>query len=168
MATVTLKGNPVKLKGELPHPGDKAPDATLVTGDLSEKHLSDFRGKAIVLNIFPSIDTGVCALQTKTFAQRLKGRDDVVAVFASMDLPFALGRFCASEGLDNAVTGSDFRYHQLAERYGVGIADGPLAGLCARATLVIDADQTVQYVQLVEEITEEPDYDAALAALDAL
>src|SRR5690606_23718367 len=85
MATVTLKGSPVKLKGKLPQPGDKAPDATLVTGDLSEKHLSDFRGKAIVLNIFPSIDTGVCALQTKTFAQRLKGRDDVVAVFASMD-----------------------------------------------------------------------------------
>ncbi len=168
MTTVNLKGSPVRISGTLPAVGSAAPDFTVVTANLSEAHLRDFKGKKVVLNIFPSIDTAVCALQTKSFAQRLGGRDDVAALYVSMDLPFALGRFCAAEGVENAVTGSDFRHRSLAKAYGVGIEEGPLAGLYARATVVIDADQTVQYAELVSDITDEPDYDAAMQALDNL
>ena len=168
MTSVTLKGSPVTLQGPLPAVGETAPDFTVITADLSEQKLSDVQGKAVVRNIFPSIDTAVCALQLKSFSQRLAGRDDVAAIYVSMDLPFAHSRFCAAEGVDNAITGSDFRYRSLAQPYGVGIKDGPLAGLYARATLVIDADRTVRYTELVSDITDEPDYDAAMKALDAL
>ncbi len=168
MSKVTLKGNPVKLSGRFPAVGDTAADFTVVKTDLSEQTLSALKGKKVVLNIFPSVDTAVCALQLKSFSQRLAGRDDVAAVFVSMDLPFALGRFCAAEGLENAVTGSDFRHRSIAESYGVGIEDGPLAGLYARATLVLDADLKVRHAELVSDITHEPDYDAAMQALDSL
>jgi thioredoxin-dependent peroxiredoxin len=168
MTTVTLKGNPVTLQGPLPEVGSAAPEFTVVKADLAEQRLSDLKGKKIVLNIFPSIDTGVCALQLKTFSQRLAGRDDVAAVFVSMDLPFAHGRFCGAEGISNAITGSDFRHRSIGQRYGVGIKDGPLAGLYARATLVIDANGIVRHAELVKEITEEPDYDAAMAVLAGL
>ena len=168
MSTVHLKGNPVHTSGELPARGDPAPDFRVVKPDLSEVTLSDLAGKKMVLNIFPSVDTDVCALQLKNFARKLGGRDDVAPVFISMDLPFALGRFCGAEGVDNAITGSDFRHRSLADAYGVALKDGPLAGLYARATLVTDDQHVVRYVELVNEITEEPDYDAALAALDKL
>ena len=168
MSTVNLQGNPVRTAGALPTSGEKAPDFTVVTADLKEISLSDLAGKKVVLNIFPSVDTDVCALQLKSFARKLAGREDVAAVFVSMDLPFAQARFCAAEGVDNAITGSDFRHRSLAERYGVALKDGPLAGLYARATLVIDGDGLVRYSELVEEITEEPDYDAAMQALETL
>lgn len=168
MSTVTLKGNPVTLSGRFPAIGDTAPDFTVVKSDLSEQTLSALRGRTVVLNIFPSVDTAVCALQLKSFSQRLAGRDGVAAVFVSMDLPFALSRFCAAEGVDNAITGSDFRYRSMAESYGVGIKDGPLAGLYARATLVLDKDLKVRHAELVSDITHEPDYDAAMQAVNAL
>jgi thioredoxin-dependent peroxiredoxin len=168
MTTVTLKGTPVTLQGPLPEVGSPAPEFTVVKTDLSEQRLSDLKGKKVVLNIFPSIDTAVCALQLKTFSQRLGNREDVAAVFVSMDLPFAHSRFCGAEGISNAITGSDFRYRSLGQRYGVGIKDGPLAGLYARATLVIDENGIVRHAELVKEVTEEPDYDAALTALAGL
>jgi thioredoxin-dependent peroxiredoxin len=168
MSNVTLKGNPVKLAGKFPAIGDTAAEFTVVRNDLSEQTLSALRGKKVVLNIFPSVDTAVCALQLKSFSQRLAGRDDVAAVYVSMDLPFAFGRFCAAEGVNNAITGSDFRHRSLAENYGVGIKDGPLAGLYARATLILDKDLTVRHAELVSDITHEPDYEAAMKVLDAL
>ncbi|MDF1821727.1 MAG: thiol peroxidase [Alcanivoracaceae bacterium] len=168
MSTVHLQGNPVQTSGDLPGNGDKAPDFKVVTPELDEVSLSELAGKKVVLNIFPSVDTEVCALQLKSFANKLAGRDDVAPVFVSMDLPFAQARFCAAEGVDNAITGSDFRYRSLADSYGVALTDGPLAGLYARATLVIDSGGVVRYSQLVNEITDEPDYEAAMAALDDL
>jgi thioredoxin-dependent peroxiredoxin len=168
MTTVNLKGTPVTLQGPLPAVGSEAPEFTVVTADLSEQRLGDLKGKKVVLNIFPSIDTAVCALQLKTFSQRLAGRDDVAAVFVSMDLPFAHSRFCAAEGISNAITGSDFRHRGVGQRYGVGIKDGPLAGLYARATLVIDAEGIVRHAELVKDIVDEPDYDAALKVLGGL
>ncbi len=165
MATINFKGNPVNTQGDFPQAGTQAPEFTLVNTDLSETKLSDFKGKKVVFNIFPSVDTGVCALQLKTFSAKLSGRNDVVLLFGSMDLPFALGRFCGAEGIDNAITASDFRYNSLAENYGVKMTDGPLAGLYARATLVIDEAGQVIHSELVSDVVNEPDYDAALSAL---
>ena len=146
--------------------GNQAPALKLIQADLSEATLDNFKGKQVVFNIFTSVDTAVCALQLKTFSQKAAQRDDVVMLFASMDLPFALNRFCAAEGVDNAVTASDFRYHSLADNYGVKMTEGPLAGLYARATLVLNSDHQVVYSELVEDVVNEPDYDAAMAALD--
>ncbi|WP_077411295.1 thiol peroxidase [Marinicella sediminis] len=165
MAQINFKGNPIDTTGQFPTVGQAAPDFKLVKADLSEVSLSDLAGKQVVFNIFPSIDTAVCALQLKTFSQKAAGRDDVVMLYASMDLPFALNRFCAAEGVDNAVTGSDFRHRSLAEHYGVQMNSGPLAGLYARATLVLDANHQVVYSELVSDVVNEPDYDAAMAAL---
>ena len=165
MASINFKGNPVNTQGNFPQVGDAAPDFKMVNTDLSEVTLADYKGKKVVFNIFPSVDTGVCALQLKTFSQKLSGRDDVVLLFGSMDLPFALNRFCGAEGVDNAVTASDFRYNALAENYGVKMTDGPLAGLYARATLVVDEDGKVIHAELVSDVVNEPDYDAAMAAL---
>lgn len=165
MAKITFKGDPVNTLGSLPAVGSAAPDFALVNTDLSTVTLADFAGKKVVINIFPSVDTGVCALQLKTFSQRAAGMDDVAFLFVSLDLPFAFGRFCGAEGIENAVTASDFRSLTFAEDYGVEMEDGPLAGLYARATLVLDADHKVKYSELVSEITNEPDYDAAMAAI---
>ena len=165
MASINFKGNPINTQGDFPQVGDAAPDFKMVNTDLSEVSLSDYKGKKVVFNIFPSVDTAVCALQLKSFSQKLSGRDDVVLLFGSMDLPFALNRFCGAEGVDNAVTASDFRYNSLAENYGVKMTDGPLAGLYARATLVVDEDGKVIHAELVSDVVNEPDYDAALAAL---
>lgn len=163
MATITLKGNTIHTTGELPKVGSKAPDAKLVKNDLSELTLSSLNTKK-VLNIFPSLDTGICAASVRAFNQKAAGLEGVTVVNISADLPFAHKRFCTSEGIDNATNASTFR-STFAKDYGLEIADGPMAGLCARVVLVLDAENTVKYVELVPEIVQEPNYDAALAAL---
>ena len=165
MAQVTLRGNPFNTSGELPAVGSPAPGFALVGSDLSEITADSLSGKKVVLNIFPSIDTPTCATSVRTFNERAAGRDDTVVLCVSEDLPFAAGRFCGAEGIENVKTGSAFR-GTFAEDYGVRLEDGPLAGLTARSVVVLDADGTVVHTQLVGEIADEPDYDAALAALD--
>jgi thiol peroxidase len=165
MATVNLKGNPVRTNGELPPVGEPAPDFTLVGRDLAEVSLADFAGKRKVLSIVPSLDTAVCAAQARHFNQDAASLDDTVVLVISADLPFAQGRFCSTEGLEDVVTLSMMRDRAFAQAYGVLLADGPLAGLAARAVVVLDTDDTVLHTQLVDEITTEPDYDAVLAAV---
>jgi len=165
MAQVTLKGNPVQTIGSLPAIGETAPGFSLVDKDLKEISMQDFAGKKIVLNIFPSVDTPTCAMSVRRFNAEIAKRDNAVAVCASMDLPFAHARFCGAEGLENVVSASAFRQPEFGERYGVRITDGPLKGLFARAVVVVDEKGQVIYNQLVPEIAEEPDYDAALKAL---
>ena len=167
MAQVTLKGNPSQTVGDLPAAGQPAPGFTLVDKDLKEISLQDYAGRKVVLNIFPSVDTPTCAMTVRRFNAEIGKRGNAVAVCASMDLPFAHARFCGAEGLDNVVSASAFRNPDFGERYGVSLTDGPLKGLFARAVVVIDADGRVVYNQLVPEIADEPDYDAALQALDA-
>ena len=164
MTTVTFSGNPVQLKGALPTVGAAAPAFTLTAADLADKTLADFAGKRKVLNIFPSIDTGVCQQSVRTFNQRAAALNNTVVLCISADLPFAQARFCGAEGLDNVVTLSSFR-SSFAQDYGVAIADGALRGLTARAVVVLDENDKVLHVGLVPEITQEPDYDAALAVL---
>ncbi len=165
MAQVTLRGNPFNTSGELPAVGSSAPGFSLVGSDLSEITADSLAGKKVVLNIFPSIDTPTCATSVRTFNERAAGRDDTVVLCVSEDLPFAAGRFCGAEGIENVKTGSGFR-STFAEDYGVRLENGPLAGVMARSVVVLDADGTVVYTQLVGEIADEPDYDAALASLD--
>lgn len=164
MATTAFQGNPVQTVGELPAVGSPAPDFVLTGSDLADVTLEGLKGRRVVLNIFPSIDTGVCAMSVRQFNRVAAELDNTTVVCASADLPFAAGRFCAAEGIDGVVTGSSFRSSFGAD-YGVTMADGPLAGLAARSVVVIDADGTVLYTQLVPEITTEPDYDSAIAAL---
>ncbi len=165
MAHTALQGNPVSLNGELPAVGSIAPDFTLVDKDLADRTLADFAGKKKLLNIVPSLDTPVCATSTKTFNAAMAGKTDAVALVISADLPFAMGRFCGAEGIDTVISLSMMRSRNFARDYGVLIEDGPLAGITARAVVVLDADNKVLYTQLVPEITEEPDYEAALAKL---
>ena len=165
MAQTARQGSPVSLSGDLPAVGTAAPDFKLVDKDLGDKTLADFAGKKKLLNIVPSLDTPVCAASTKRFNDAFASRSDAVALVISADLPFAMGRFCGAEGIDNVVSLSMMRSRNFAKDYGVLIEDGPLAGITARAVVVLDADNKVLYTQLVPEITQEPDYDAALAAL---
>ncbi len=165
MASVTLGGNPVNTNGELPEVGSTAPDFTLVGNDLGDISLSDHAGKNVVLSIFPSLDTATCATSVRTFNQRAASLDNTVVLNVSGDLPFAQGRFCGAEGIENVTTVSTFRNHNFARDYGVNLVDGPLAGLCARAVVVVGDDGTVKYTELVPEIAQEPDYDAALNSL---
>lgn len=166
MATVTLKNSiTINLNGELPAVDSVAKDFVAVKADLSEVKLSDFAGKKVVLNIFPSVDTGVCAASVRRFNAELSNLENTVVLCLSKDLPFALGRFCASEGLDNVVVGSTFRNHEFEQAYGVLQQDGPLAGLLARAIVVINEAGQVVYTELVPEITQDPNFEAALAAL---
>ncbi len=165
MATVTLHGNACSTNGELPAVGSKAPDFHLVDGKLNDVHLADYSGKKKILNIVPSLDTPTCATSTKKFNERAAGHDDAVVLVVSADLPFAQGRFCGAEGLKNVIPLSLMRTRGFAKDYGVLITDGPLAGITARAVVVIDENDKVVYTQLVKEIGDEPDYDAALAAL---
>ena len=160
---VTLGGNPISIAGSFPKVGDTAPDFKLVSGDLSEVSLSDFAGKKKLLNIVPSLDTGVCAMSTKKFNDAAV--DGVVTLVISSDLPFAQGRFCGAEGTTNVVTLSTMRGTEFKRNYGVDITDGPLAGVTARAVLVLDENNKVLYSELVPEIKNEPNYEAALAAL---
>ena len=161
--TVTLGGNPITVAGDFPKVGDTAPDFKLVSGDLSEVSLSDFAGKKKLLNIVPSLDTGVCAMSTKKFNDA--AIDGVVTLVISADLPFAQGRFCGAEGTTKVVTLSTMRGTEFKRNYGVDITDGPLAGVTARAVVVLDENNKVLYSELVPEIKDEPNYQAALAAL---
>jgi len=164
MAEVTLGGNPVHTSGELPAVGAPAPDYSLVGADLGEYHAAEFAGKNVILNIFPSIDTPTCATSVRQFNERAAGMDETVVLCVSADLPFAMGRFCGAEGIDNVKVGSTFR-SDFGQQYGVTMTDGKLAGVLARAVVVVGPDGMVKYNELVPEIAQEPDYDAALAAL---
>ncbi|WFP15707.1 thiol peroxidase [Citricoccus muralis] len=163
MATTSFKNTPAHTVADLPAVGTKAPDVELVGTDLQPFRLSDHAGKTVVLNIFPSVDTGVCAASVRTFNQHAADLEDTVVLCVSQDLPFAQGRFCGAEGIENVVMGSAFR-SDFGTEFGLRLADSPMAGLLARAVIVIDAEGTVTYTQLVPEITEEPDYDDALSA----
>jgi thioredoxin-dependent peroxiredoxin len=163
MAQITLRGNPINTVGELPAVGSPAPAFKLTGADLGAVSSDQFSGKPVLLNIFPSVDTPVCATSVRTFNERAAGSGATV-VNVSKDLPFAQKRFCGAEGIENVTTASAFR-DSFGEDYGTTIVDGPMAGLLARAVVVIGADGNVAYVQLVPEIAQEPDYDAALAAL---
>jgi thiol peroxidase len=163
MSTVTFKGTPIKLAGAFPTVGKQAPDFKLAAGDLSDKQLVDFQGKTKILNIVPSLDTPVCGISARKFNEAVASRQNVVLLNISADLPFAQGRFCEANALKNIVTLSTFRAPSFANDYGVLIAEGPLAGLTARAVVVIDASNKVTYTELVPEIAQEPNYDAALA-----
>lgn len=165
MATITLEGNPITTNGELPAVGSKAPAFTLTDGALKDVTLGSYSGKKKLLNIVPSLDTGVCATSTIKFNEAAKARGDVVMLIVSADLPFAQARFCIGEKLENVITLSMMRDKNFAKDYGVLIQDGPLAGITARAVVVLDENDQVVYTQLVPEIAQEPDYDAALAAL---
>ncbi len=165
MANVTLGGNPIEVGGKFPAAGDKAPAFTLVGADLKDVSLADFAGKRKVLNIVPSLDTPVCATSTRKFNEAAAKLDNTVVLSISADLPFAAGRFCTTEGIANVKPLSTFRDKGFKQAYGVDITSGPLAGVTARAVVVLDGNDTVLYSQLVPEIKEEPNYDAALAAL---
>ena len=164
MATITFKGKPVQTNGQLPTLGEHSPNFSLVNNDLEEVVLEDFGGKKKVLNIFPSLDTGVCASSVRNFHKLCKDRDDVVVLNISMDLPFASGRFCSTENLDNCQTLSAFR-SSFPDDYGIMMTEGPLAGLCSRAVVVIGEDNKVLYTEQVPEITQEPSYEKAIEAL---
>lgn len=165
MATVTLKGNPIHTSGELPAVGSQAPEFALTGTDLAEVSLKDLAGQVVVLNIFPSIDTPVCAASVRRFNAEVDKLGGAVVLCASADLPFAHGRFCGAEGLERVRSVSDLRDKGFGDRYGVRIVDGPLAGLLARSVVVIGKDGRVAYTQLVPEIVQEPDYEPALAAV---
>ncbi|MBM7420802.1 MULTISPECIES: thiol peroxidase [Chryseobacterium] len=164
MSTITFKGNPINTIGNLPEVGREAQEFTMVSGDLSEKHLADYTGKRVVLNIFPSIDTGICAASARKFNEEASNLDNTVVINVSRDLPFALSRFCAAEGLNNVETLSDFRGN-FGEDYGVTLSDSPLKGLLSRAVVVLDEKAKVIYTEQVPEIGQEPNYEAAIASL---
>ena len=164
MAEITLGGNPVHTSGDLPAVGAAAPSYSLVGADLSEFDAGEFAGKNVILNIFPSIDTPTCATSVRQFNERAAGMDETVVVCVSADLPFAMGRFCGAEGIENVKVGSTFR-SDFGSAYGVDLTDGKLQGVLARAVVVIGPDGNVKHTELVPEIAQEPNYDAALAAL---
>jgi thioredoxin-dependent peroxiredoxin len=165
MATVTLKGDAINTNGDLPAVGTQAPDFRLVTKALQDVTLAEFAGKKKLISIVPSLDTPVCATSSKRFNDYAKAHADTAILVVSADLPFAQGRFCGAEGVDNVVTLSMMRSRNFAKDYGMLIEDGPLAGITARAVLVLDENNTVLYSELVPEIAQEPDYDKAFAAL---
>ncbi|RQO45003.1 thiol peroxidase [Pseudomonas sp. KBW05] len=165
MAQVTLRGNPVQVEGELPQVGTQAADFTLTAGDLSDATLATFAGKRKILNIFPSVDTPTCATSVRKFNAQANDVANTVVLCISSDLPFAQARFCGSEGLENVKNLSDFRSAAFSEDYGVNIVDGPLRSLTARAVVVLDENDKVLHSELVAEIGQEPNYEAALAVL---
>jgi thiol peroxidase len=164
MAEITFRGNPIHTVGDLPAVGSPAPAFTLTGLDLSDVTVADFAGKNLVLNIFPSVDTAVCATSVRTFNQRAAALDNTTVLNVSADLPFAMGRFCGAEGIEDVQSASVFR-SDFGDTYGVKITEGPLAGLMSRAVVVINGDGVVSYTEQVPEIGQEPDYDSALAAL---
>lgn len=165
MAEFKLKGDTFHTIGELPAMGATAPDFTLTKTDLSDLKMADLKGQRVVLNIFPSLDTAVCAASVRRFNTEASDLENTTVVCASMDLPFAHARFCTTEGLEDVVSASDFRTGGFGKTYGVRITDGPLAGLLARSVVVLDPDGKVIHTQLAPETAEEPDYDAVLAVL---
>ncbi len=167
MATLNFKGNPVNTNGNLPTIGQQFKEFTLVKTDLSRVKLSDLTGKKIVLNIFPSVDTGVCAQSVRTFNQEAASTPDTIIINISKDLPFAHGRFCAAEGIENSISVSDFVDASFGTNNGLVMIDGPLAGLLARAVIVVDESGKIIYTELVDDIINEPNYTAALVSLTA-
>jgi thiol peroxidase len=165
LATFTLQGNETHTNGDLPAIGSDAPDFHLVTTRMQDVRLADYQGKKKLLDIVASLDTGICVTSAKKFGEALKGRDDVVALVVSADLPFAQQRACTAEGVENVELLSMMRTRAFAKDYGVLITDGPLAGLAARSVVIIDENDKVTYTQLVPELSTEPDYEAAIAAL---
>ena len=165
MATVTLRGNPVNVGGNFPKVGDSAPDFNLTASDLSDVTLASYAGKRKVLNIVPSLDTPTCAQSTRVFNEKASAMGNTVVLVIAADLPFAMSRFCGAEGLKDVVALSTFRGKDFHTKYGVDIADGPLRGLTARGVVVLDENNKVKHAELVSEIAQEPNYDAALAAL---
>lgn len=166
MNNVTFKGNPITLNGTFPQTGQSAPEFTLTTTELSDKSLSDYSTQRKILNIFPSIDTGVCAKSVREFNEKAAKLENAVVLCISADLPFAQSRFCGAEGIDNVEMLSCFKTPEFKTQYGVAISDGPIAGLCARAVLVLDSDNRILHSELVSEIGQEPNYQAALDALN--
>lgn len=166
MAKIALKGNEVNTSGDLPEVGSQAPDFKLVNTDLTEVSLADFKGQRVILNIYPSVDTGICAMSTTRFNKEADELENTKIICVSNDLPFAFSRYCSAEGIDNLATLSNFRDGgAFAKAYGVEMIDGPLKGLCARAIVVVDEKGKVSYTEMVPEITIEPDYKNAMAAL---
>lgn len=165
MAETALRGNPVQTSGDLPAVGSAAPAFTLTGSDLSPVTSGDLAGQRVVLNIFPSVDTPTCAASVRTFNERAAEMDNTTVLCVSADLPFAQGRFCGAEGIENVKTASTFKNADFLANYGVGMVDGPLEGLCARAVVVLDESGNVVHQELVGEIADEPDYDAAIGAL---
>lgn len=165
MGKVEFKGQEVNLEGNLPKVGSVAPDFVLVKSDLSEVTLAELKGKNVVLNIFPSIDTGVCAASVRKFNKEAAGMANTVVLAVSADLPFASGRFCAAEGIENVHPASVFRNPEFAKNYGVLMTEGPLKGLLARTVIVINPEGNISYIELVPEITSEPSYQAAIDSI---
>lgn len=165
MANVTLGGNPLHTSGELPATGTAAADFSLVNSDLGAVSLDNFKGKKLILNIFPSIDTGTCAASVREFNKKASFLENTTVLCISRDLPFAQKRFCGAEGIENVVTLSDYRDGSFGKNYGLELLDGPLQGLHARSVVVLDENHNVVYTELVPDIKDEPNYDGALAAL---
>ncbi|MEQ8910595.1 MAG: thiol peroxidase [Vicingaceae bacterium] len=168
MSNIKFKGDPIKVSGTIPSVGDTAEDFTFVKEDLSEGSLSDYNGKNKVLIAVPSLDTGICQAEARAFNEKLGKKEGVVGLIVSKDLPMAMKRFCASEGIEDVVSASDFRYNDFASQYNVEMIDGPLKGLLARVVFVLDKDNVIQYKEEVDDITHEPDYDKAMEALEKL
>lgn len=165
MATITLRGNDVHTIGDLPQIGDNAPDFTLVANDMSRKSLNDFKGQRLVINVFPSLDTGTCAASVRRFNQEATSLDNTTVLCISKDLPFAQKRFCGAEGIENVVLLSDFVSSQFGKDYGLLVIDSGMAGLLSRCVLIVDDSGKVTYTQQVAEISEEPNYEEVLTAL---
>ena len=165
MAEITLGGNPIHTLGELPAVGTKAPDFSLTANDLSVKRLTDFSGKKVILNIFPSLDTSTCATSVRKFNEKASSLNNTVVICVSRDLPFAQSRFCGAEGLKNVITLSDFANGSFGKDYALEIIDGPMAYLHSRAIVVIDENGTISYTEQVGEIADEPNYEAAISSL---
>lgn len=165
MANITLGGNPIETIGKLPAVGNKAPDFKLTATDLSAKSKSDYKGNRLILNIFPSIDTGTCAQSVRTFNEKASALDNTKVLCISKDLPFALDRFCGAEGLDNVESLSDFKTGDFGKDYGITFKTGPLAPLLSRCVVVVDKDGTILHTEQVAEIADEPNYESALASL---
>ena len=165
MADITLKGNKINTIGNLPKVGEKAPNFSLTTVDLSQKSLSDFTGKKVILNIFPSIDTGTCATSVREFNKKAANLDNTIVACISRDLPFAQARFCGAEGIENVVMLSDFANGSFGKDYNLEISNGPLANLHSRAIVIVDEKGNISYTEQVPEIVDEPNYEAALKAL---
>jgi len=165
MAKITLKGNPINTIGDLPAVGSKAPDFELTKTDLSKSSLADYAGSKVILNVFPSVDTGTCAMSVRKFNEEASALDNTKVLCISRDLPFAFGRFCGAEGIENVVTLSDFVDGSFGKSYNLTFADGPLAGLDSRAVIVLDENHNILHAEQVAEIVDEPNYEAALAVL---
>lgn len=165
MANITLGGNPIETIGNLPNTGEKAPDFKLTATDLSDKSLNDFNGSRVILNVFPSVDTGVCAQSVRTFNEKASALENTKVLCVSKDLPFAMGRFCGAEGLENVVSLSDYKTGDFGKTYGLTIKNSGFETLHSRCVVVIDADGTILHTEQVGEIADEPNYEAALNAL---